>query len=223
MQKILFQGDSLTHAHRRPEAINLAFQLGGGYACMAAARLGRDFPANDWGFVNRGECGDCVSDLLGRWEADALSHAPDGLSVLVGINDTNKEMRGGGGVSDAEFAAAYRRLLDGFASPPVAFLLEPFLLEAGEVTPEWREHLRPRQESIRQIAAETGHVFIPLQECFDQAARTAPASYWLFDGVHATHAGFQLITDAWLEAFTKRFPQFSASTPHSETAPLVAA
>jgi hypothetical protein len=38
--KILFQGDSLTDAFRKPEEINAAFQLGNGYAFLVAASLG---------------------------------------------------------------------------------------------------------------------------------------------------------------------------------------
>jgi hypothetical protein len=38
-----------------------------------------------------------------------------------------------------------------------------------------------------------------LQSLFDKALALAPAAYWAYDGIHATHAGFQLIADAWLE------------------------
>ncbi|MBC2603217.1 SGNH/GDSL hydrolase family protein [Puniceicoccus vermicola] len=219
MKKILFQGDSITHAHRRPEEVNPAFQLGGGFAFLVAARLSRDYSDNGWEFINQGECGHGVRDLVSRWEADALAHAPDVLSLLVGINDTVKAMRGHKGVDDVEFASAYRQLLEGFSSPPVSFLLEPFLLETGDVTSEWRSHIRPRQEAIRQIAEESGQVFVPLQERFDEVARTTPAERWLVDGFHPTHTGFQLIADAWLEAFSGRFPMLSAL---SEEADVVA-
>lgn len=64
----------------------------------------------------------------------------------------------------------------------------------------WREHLALRQRIVHEIATEFGAIFIPLQALFDEAARLAPPEFWTFDGIHATHAGFQLIADAWLDA-----------------------
>jgi hypothetical protein len=42
--KILFQGDSITDAFRKPEEINPAFQLGNAYAFLVAASLGLRHP-----------------------------------------------------------------------------------------------------------------------------------------------------------------------------------
>ena len=77
--------------------------------------------------------------------------------------------------------------------------MEPFLIEAGEVTQAWKADLRPIQEGIAAIASEIDAPLIPLQSLFDKALALAPAAYWAYDGIHATHAGFQLIADAWLE------------------------
>jgi lysophospholipase L1-like esterase len=85
-------------------------------------------------------------------------------------------------------------------NPKIRFLLmEPFLIEAGEVTAAWKAALRPIQEGIAVIAHEFDAPLIPLQSLFDKALTHAPAAYWAYDGIHATHAGFQLIADAWLD------------------------
>ena len=34
----------------------------------------------------------------------------------------------------------------------------------------------------------------------DEAAKKAPAEYWLVDGVHPSAAGHKLLTDAWVKA-----------------------
>jgi lysophospholipase L1-like esterase len=203
--RILFQGDSITNAFRKPEEINPAFQQGNGYVFLIAARLGLDAPASGHSFVNRGVSGDCVTRLLARWQEDAVALAPDVLSLLSGINDTLRVFSGQENecLSDEGFSATYRKLLLPLreTNPRIHFiLLEPYLLEAGRVTKEWREHLAPRQGIVREIAGEFGATFIPLQKHFDEAVRSAPAEYWAFDGIHATHAGFQLIADAWVEA-----------------------
>lgn len=74
------------------------------------------------------------------------------------------------------------------------------LFQGDSITSELREHLAPRRHLVRGIAEEFGATFIPLQSLFDEAVKLAPAEYWAFDGIHATHAGFQLMADVWLEA-----------------------
>jgi lysophospholipase L1-like esterase len=200
--KILFQGDSITDAFRKPEEINPAFQLGNGYAFLVAARLGLRHPERRFEFINRGISGHAVQDLENRWQADSLGHAPDLLSLLIGVNNIIRRQNGSKDIPDAEVLASYRRMLEQMRAqnPRIRFLLmEPFLIEAGEVTAAWKASLRPIQEGIAVIAGEFQAPLVPLQSLFDKALALAPASYWAYDGIHATHAGFQLIADAWLE------------------------
>lgn len=201
--KILFQGDSITDAFRKPEEINQAFQLGNGYAFLLAAQLAAEYPALPWQFVNRGISGQGVQALRKRWEPDALALAPDLLSLLIGVNDTIYFQRGESQLGDAVFADHYRWLVDSMrqANPALKMvLLEPFLLPVGEVLPAWIAHLHNRQTFIRHYAAEVGAVFIPLQTIFTEACQSAPAEFWAFDGIHPTHAGFHLMAEAWRKA-----------------------
>jgi lysophospholipase L1-like esterase len=85
--KILFQGDSITDAFRKPEEINPAFQLGNGYAFLVAARLGARHPERHFEFINRGVSGHTVQDVEKRWQADCLDYHPDLLSLLIGVNN----------------------------------------------------------------------------------------------------------------------------------------
>jgi lysophospholipase L1-like esterase len=200
--KILFQGDSITDAFRKPEEINPAFQLGNGYAFLVAARLGLRHPERRFEFINRGISGHAVQDLEKRWQADSLDHGPHLLSLLIGVNNIIRRQSGSKDIPDAEVLDSYRRMLEQMRAqnPRIRFLLmEPFLLEAGEVTGGWKSALSPIQEGIAAIASEFDAPLIPLQGLFDKALALAPAAYWAYDGIHATHAGFQLISDAWLE------------------------
>ena len=133
-----------------------------------------------------------------RWQTDALDVQPDLLSLLVGVNNRNN---GQPDIPDAGFLELYRGLLDQLLAqnPRVRFLLiEPFLLQAGTVTEEMSASLRPIQKGVAAIASNFDAPFIPLQSIFDRALSRAPAAYWAYDGIHPTHAGFQLIRDAWL-------------------------
>jgi lysophospholipase L1-like esterase len=200
--KILFQGDSITDAFRKPEEINPAFQLGNGYAFLVAARLGARHPERRFEFINRGISGHAVQDLEKRWQSDAIDHRPDLLSLLIGVNNIIRRQNGSKDIPDSDLLASYRRMLEQMRAqnPRIRFLLmEPFLIEAGEVTAAWQAALKPIQEGIAAIAREFDAPLIPLQSIFDKSLALAPAAYWAYDGIHATHAGFQLIADAWLE------------------------
>lgn len=201
--KILFQGDSITDAFRKPEEINPAFQLGNGYAFLIAARLAMDHPNRPYQFINRGISGNAVQDLLARWQRDALDLSPDLLSLLIGVNDVGRRFQSKASMPDEEVLSGYRQLLEqmrGNNARLRLILLEPYLLEAGEVTRERIAAIKPLQHGIAKMAAEFGAIYIPLQKLMDDALRRAPAAFWAYDGVHATHAGFQLIADAWLDA-----------------------
>jgi len=204
--KILFQGDSITDAFRKPEEINPAFQLGNGYVFLIAARLGLRHPERRFEFINRGISGHTVQDVEKRWHADSLDHQPDLLSLLIGVNNIIRRKNGSKDIPDADVLASYRWMLEQMRAqnPRIRFLLmEPFLLEVGDVTAAWKAALKPIQEGIAEIASEFDAPLLPLQSLFDKALTLAPAAYWAYDGIHATHAGFQLIADVWIETIER--------------------
>jgi lysophospholipase L1-like esterase len=199
---VLFQGDSITNAFRMPDEVNNAYQLGAGYAMIAAAQLLRDHPAAGWRFANRGVSGQSVPDLLARWKADCLDLAPDVLSLLVGINDCVGHLQGERDRDPASFERGCRELLARLraAKPSARFVLgEPFALECGIIGRAHRQALAGRQATVRAIAAEFGAVFVPYQAAFDDACRRAPPEYWIYDGIHPTAPGFSLMARLWIE------------------------
>ena len=195
---VLFQGDSITDAFRRPDERNESFQLGNGYVFLIASRLRFEHPGWPGKLLNRGISGNRLADLTARWTIDALDLRPDVISLLVGINDTMDEVKGWGQPA-AVFEDGYRALLTRTraALPGVALILcEPFAISVGDVTPVWRELLAPRQAAVRRLAVEFGACWVPLQEAFDAAAGANPA-HWCYDGMHPTPAGFALVAQEW--------------------------
>jgi len=204
--KILFQGDSITDAFRKPDEINPAYQLGNGYVFLIAAQLAARFPEKNWDFVNRGVSGNKILDLKNRWANDVLMIRPNVLTIFIGVNDTLAAMQGQPSTNEQEFASAYQSLLQETRQhlPDTRFvLMEPFLLEVGEVRKSWCDHLRSRQLLVQAIASETMSDFVPTQQIFDNASKIREPAFWSYDGIHPTHAGFQLLADAWLEVFEK--------------------
>ncbi|MDP3433814.1 MAG: SGNH/GDSL hydrolase family protein, partial [Bacteroidota bacterium] len=86
-------------------------------------------------------------------------------------------------------------------------LCEPFILKGGRVTENWEAYhsdILKRQAIVRKVAAKHNAVFVGFQEVFDKACDKAPADYWIWDGVHPTVAGHELMAREWLKQVGKR-------------------
>ncbi len=223
MIRILFQGDSITDGGRLKGPNmrwDLNHQIGHSYVFSIVSELGRRDPGK-YVFINRGVSGATVESTVVRWQRDTLDEKPDILSVLLGVNGNGK-MDGsfpeGTEEHVARFASAYRSLLTSAraANPALKLILiEPFYLPLGERA-ETYESFRPvfrrMQGIVKSLAAETGAVFVPVQEPLEALVeRTAPvlkengcptdpAAYWLWDGVHPTEPMHGFLADLWLAA-----------------------
>lgn len=205
---LLFIGDSITHAHRRPEELHDCYALGCGYVKLLAARLNADRPELGLRFINRGECGHRVDHLAHRWQRDCLDLRPHVISILVGINDAYADSPHAGD------AAAYERLFAELlertraALPDVRLvLLEPFGLKvppppAPAIAADETQlgNVRLLQPVVHGLAERFRARFVRLQCRFDEACGRAPAEHWALDGVHPSAAGHELIARAWIDA-----------------------
>ena len=194
--RILFQGDSITDGNRGRTA-DPNHILGHSYAFLIAAKYGAMLPERNLVFLNRGISGNTVMSLISRWQTDTLDLKPDLLSILVGINDSSRQ------TPFEEFEKNYDRLLaDSVAANPKLRLVlcEPFTLPVGrykERWEEWRADVEQRQAIVAKLATKYHAVLVKFQKIFDDASRRAPADYWIWDGIHATYSGHQLMADEW--------------------------
>lgn len=207
---ILFQGDSITDGNRGrntdPNHI-----MGHGYAFSIASRWGAEFPEKGLIFYNRGISGNKVNDLASRWQKDTIDLKPDVLSILVGVNDSSSVVFQREPVITIEkYEEGYQSLLEQtkVLFPEIVFVLcEPFILPVGKVKENWdayKTDIVKRQAVVRKLASQYNAVFIGLQEVFDKACEKAPADYWIWDGVHPTVAGHELIAQKWIRLVGKR-------------------
>jgi lysophospholipase L1-like esterase len=196
--RILFQGDSITDGNRGRTA-DPNHILGHGYVFIIAAKYGSSWPERRLVFLNRGVSGNTVADLAARWQTDTVALAPDILSILIGINDQDRH----GTVE--QYEEQYDRLLADTvkALPNVRLVLgEPFSLRVGRYDNDrWDERLaelQKRQAAVARLAAKYHAALVHYQKAFDDACRRAPADYWIWDGIHPTYSGHQIMADEWL-------------------------
>ena len=203
---ILFQGDSITDAGRSRDDLN--HTMGQGYAFLVAARLGAELPDRGLRFVNRGCNGDRVVDMQARWGEDAISIAPDVISILVGVNDSGTTSTLNTGVPADQYKKIYRSILEETlrALPDVRFVLcDPFLLPVCEKEDrwkwdEWRAEVDKRGEVVARLAEEFEAIHVRNQEAFDKVSEHPSPDYWLWDGVHPMPAGHELLAKTWISA-----------------------
>jgi len=199
--RILFQGDSITDGNRGRSA-DPNHILGHGYCFIIAAKYGEQFPERKLDFMNRGVSGNTVSNLHARWQKDTLDLKPDVLSILIGINDAGKK------VPPDQYEQDYDRLLTETkaALPNITFVLcEPFYLpKGGRVEGDPRDlDLKQRQVIVARLAEKHHAALVRFQQVFDEACKRAPAEHWIWDSVHPTYSGHQLMADEWAKTVSQ--------------------
>ena len=207
---ILFQGDSITDGNRG-RTTDPNHIMGHGYAFSIASRWGADYPEKELVFYNRGISGNKVNDLAGRWQKETLDLIPNLLSILVGVNDSASVVfQREPIITPEKYEEVYKTLLDQTLRefPDILLVLcEPFILKVGKVKDNWEafhSDMGKRQEVVRKLATQYNAVFVGFQSIFDKACDKAPAEYWMWDGVHPTVAGHELMTREWIKQVNKR-------------------
>ncbi|MFG2926711.1 SGNH/GDSL hydrolase family protein [Streptomyces sp. NPDC048305] len=192
--RVLFQGDSITAAHR---ALNDA-DLGKGYVRHIADALAVTHPGVS--VANRGVSGDRVADLSDRWATDTLATRPEVLSVLIGVNDTWRRYDRGETTSAEDYERNYRGILRRSTEQGSRLvLIEPFLLPVRAEQWSWREDLDRRIHVVRRLADEFDAALLAADGLLHQAACARGGAHVLTDdGVHLTPTGHEVLADAWL-------------------------
>ena len=196
--RILFQGDSITDGNRGrgsdPNHI-----LGHGYVFIIAARHGASFPDARLDFMNRGISGNTVLDLAKRWQRDTLDLEPDVLSIMIGVNDNSRQ------VPLETYEEEYDTLIAAArgGNPALRVVLcEPFVKPAASIDAT----ILKRQEIVARLAAKHDAALVRFQPVFDAASRETPADYWIWDNVHPTYRGHQLMADEWERVVRAKWP-----------------
>ena len=199
---IVFIGDSITDADRHTSAYA---PLGCGYVHFAGNALMARYPQLTLEIVNTGIGGDTILDLQRRWEADCVSHQPNVLSVLIGINDawylTAQSTINGKAASPKQYEVTYDQLLLEAKNrcDCQIVLMEPFVFCADPKN-QLLSTARPYIAIVRALAAKHGAVLVTLQEQIDKQILDVPPERWAQDMVHPYPWAHAWIAQRWLEA-----------------------
>jgi lysophospholipase L1-like esterase len=203
--KLLFIGDSITDCGRaQPAGEGLFDALGRGYVAQVDALLGAVRPELGIRVVNQGASGNTVRDLKARWQRDVMDLKPDGLSVMIGINDVWRQFDSPRQteihVTLPEYEQTLAELVDR-SQPTVEgmVLMTPFYIE-----PNRDDAMRAQMDRygavVRKIAEHRHTLFVDTQAAFDEVlAHYYPATL-AWDRVHPGQTGHMVIARAFLHA-----------------------
>lgn len=204
---ILFQGDSITDGARgRSEDLNHI--MGHGYQFIVAAKLYLDNADKNIHIVNKGVSGNRISDIFDRWVEDALDINPTVLSILAGVNDAHFMHLDGTGSTPDEYKEIYKKMLtlSKEKNPEQKLILmEPFTgrFDDSKKDKYFRDYILSLSDKVKELAAEFGAVFVPLQDAFDFYMKESDPKRFIWDGVHPTVMGHEIIARRWLEVVEK--------------------
>ena len=197
--KILFQGDSITDANRNRANIH---DLGQGYVKYAAPLIAAARPDTEFEFIDLGISGNRSDDILARTQTDIVDIDPDVVSILIGINDVWHRHSSGREMTDEQFEANYRAVLERIRKETHAkiLILCPFLLPSSDKE-GWRCEVESICTIVRRLADEYADAYLPLDEKFAAALPSAPTPlHYSIDGVHPNTAGAEFIGGLYCEA-----------------------
>ena len=203
---ILFQGDSITDNSRSRTNLD---DLGGGYAQMVAQELENTYSNSyDFTFINRAHSG---WNLIDDWNAGGVNHYqeefyqynPDIATILIGFNDII-DAANTGGVSNAEFEACYRELLQGLTDRNIkAICMSPFYI--NESSNDYvRVEFAAKRQIVADLAAEFHAEYIDMKPYMMQAVEDGAYKMELFgDLTHPWAAGCRIMTDLVVDKISK--------------------
>ena len=202
-QKVVFIGDSITDRGRRAEAA----PLGAGYVRDIVALITCRYPERKIRFINEGIGGDVVTGLRERWDDDLLVHKPDWVSVMIGINDLHRTLRGAPeAVPPDLYREAYTQCLERTAENTSAklILMDPFYMSRAADPHSWRakaiELLDEYIAVVTDLAEKFGATHIRLNEMFRRVLEHKASDFICPEPVHPNPVGHLMIAHEWLKA-----------------------
>ncbi len=202
-QKVVFVGDSITDCGRRGDH----FPFGSGYVRQTIDLITARYPERRITYWNEGIGGNTVEDLRNRWHDDVLRHAPDWISVKIGINDLHRTLRGTAeAVPPEKFENLYRSILNDVRERSAArlVLIEPFYISTDTGGQSFRsrvlELLPQYLDVVARMADEFDAIYVRTHAEYQRQLQFRPPDAFCPEPVHPNLTGHLVITQALLTA-----------------------
>lgn len=202
-KKIIFIGDSITHAGRN-ELAEPSWEgaLGYGFANLINAELVGRFPQKEIFVLNKGIGGNRIIDLKKRWNQDVIEERPDILTIMIGVNDAWRQVDGRfldiEQISFELFEAIYIELIEQtLTKVPNIIIMSAFMLETNP-NDEFRQLVDHYNEIAKKIAENYHLPYINVQKKFDEFLKYQSSYRISSDRVHPNIIGHQIIAKEWL-------------------------
>lgn len=208
-QRLVFIGDSVTDMGRTRNgdapSEGLFEPLGKGYPHVVSGLLNAFYPERLIRITNVGNSGNTVRNLKERWQRDVIDLKPDWLSIMIGINDVWRQFDVPQLPDPPVMPDEYRETLRDLVvrtKPLLAgglVLMTPYFIE-----PNRSDLMRARMDEYgaicKEIAKETGVIFVDTQAEFDKVLKYRYSAYITWDRVHPNVYGATVLARAFLKA-----------------------
>lgn len=202
---VVFAGDSITDAGK---VFGLGQSslgtLGDGYVRFTVDALYARHPGIDLTVHNTGVSGSTTRDLEAAWPEWALDHAPDVVTLLIGINDLNLYVDDDErGVDPAEYGERVDRVVAAtLATGARMVLLQPFYLALADTAGE-DEHKRLKalgsyHAALDEISARHALPLVRLHDLLQEQLLHRPATDFCAEPIHPGPTGHAVIAHALL-------------------------
>ena len=201
-QSVVLIGDSITDTGRRDQHA----PYGWGYVKLTIDLITARYPERNITYFNEGIGGNTVADLHSRWEQDCLSHEPDWVTCMIGINDLHRVLRGDDTAVPVErYEELYRDILSQAKSAGARLvLLDPFYICTREQAGEWENQvldlLAEYIAVVGKLANEFEALHVRTHELFQRQLQYRPAETFCPEPVHPNPTGHMVIAHGLLSA-----------------------
>ena len=196
---VLFIGDSVTAGGRD---VSDPTDLGHGYVSLMSKMISDAFPDRSFSFYNTGVPGNRAEQVVDRLGTDMVALAPEVTVLLIGVNDAWCRFYSERILTDAEFEASVRTILDTARSlGSSVVMLEPYLFPDEKHSVAFEE-LDGKIRVLRRLAREYADAYVALHGAVSEEIVKREWTDFSFDGVHPNEEGVRFIAEKGIAAVT---------------------
>ena len=203
--KLILIGDSITDCGRgRPAGEGLFDPYGNGYVNMVKAFLDAHHPESAIRLINKGNGGNTVRELAGRWQEDVLDLKPDWLSIMIGINDVWRQFDSPRMPEIHVGLEEYERTLEELVTSALPGLKGLILVTPYFIEPNLADPMRQRMDAygavVKALAEKHGAILVDTQAGFDRMLEHMHPMALAWDRIHPNTSGHAPLAKCFLEA-----------------------